>query len=44
MKTLKLEVRVTEYEMKQLGQEADRRGMTRSELIRSFIARLPAPE
>ncbi|EGJ33075.1 MAG: CopG family transcriptional regulator [Moorea sp. SIO2B7] len=43
MKDKKLIVRVTEFEKKQLKQEADRRGMTPSELVRSFIARLPIP-
>ena len=43
MKDKKLEIRVTSYEMRQLEQEADRRGMTKSELIRSLIARFPAP-
>ncbi|MCY7381920.1 MAG: ribbon-helix-helix domain-containing protein [Microcoleus sp. CAN_BIN18] len=32
---------MTVYEVKQLDSEAERRGMTRSELIRSMIARLP---
>ncbi|GET44312.1 plasmid mobilization protein [Microseira wollei] len=43
MKTLRLDIRVTEYEMRQLEQEAKRRGMTKSELIRSLIARFPLP-
>ena len=43
MKTKKIEVRLTEYELKQLTQEASRRGMNKSELIRSLIARFPAP-
>jgi predicted DNA binding CopG/RHH family protein len=43
MKNKKLEIRITEYEMKQLQQEASRRGMTKSELVRSLIARFPAP-
>jgi hypothetical protein len=43
VKNLKLEVRITEYEMNQLVQEAARRGMTKSELIRSLIARFPEP-
>ena len=43
MKNKTLEVRLTEYEEKQLKQEADRRGMSKSELIRSLIARFPAP-
>lgn len=43
MKTERLDIRLTKYEMQQLEQEADRRGMTKSELIRSLIARFPAP-
>ena len=43
MKNLKLEIRITEYEMDQLTQEAKRRGMTRSELVRSLIAKFPEP-
>ncbi len=43
MKDKKLEIRITEYEVKQLEQEAARRGMTKSELIRSLIARFPEP-
>ena len=43
MKNKTLEVRLTEYEERQLKQEADKRGMTKSELIRSLIARFPAP-
>jgi predicted DNA binding CopG/RHH family protein len=43
MKDKKLEIRITGYEMRQLEQEAARRGMTKSELIRSLIARFPNP-
>lgn len=43
MKNKVLEVRLTEYEDRQLRQEAASRGMTKSELIRSLIARFPAP-
>lgn len=43
MKNKKLEIRITGYEMKQLDQEAARRDMTKSELVRSLIARFPAP-
>lgn len=43
MKNIRLEIRLTEYESRQLEQEAVKRGMTKSELIRSMIARLPAP-
>ncbi|WP_229424105.1 MULTISPECIES: CopG family transcriptional regulator [Moorena] len=44
MKDKKLIVRVTEFEKRQLKQEADKRGMTPSELIRSLIARFPIPQ
>jgi hypothetical protein len=44
MKNIKLEVRLTKYEMLQLEQEAIRRNMTKSELIRSLIARFPDPK
>ncbi|MGB7444681.1 MAG: CopG family transcriptional regulator [Coleofasciculaceae cyanobacterium] len=43
MKTEKIFLRVTEYEKQQLIEEATRRGMNQSELIRSFIAKLPEP-
>jgi len=44
MKTEKIFLRVTKYEKMQLVQEAARRGMSQSELIRSFIAKLPEPK
>ncbi|WP_245555400.1 plasmid mobilization protein [Baaleninema simplex] len=43
MKTEKIFLRVAEYEKRQLVEEAARRGMTQSELIRSLIARFPEP-
>lgn len=43
MKSEKVFIRVTLYEKQQLIEEAERRGMTQSELIRSLIARFPAP-
>ncbi|GET42885.1 ribbon-helix-helix protein, CopG family [Microseira wollei] len=43
MKNLRLDVKLSEYQMCQLAEEAARRGMTKSELIRSLIARLPEP-
>lgn len=43
MKSERFEIKLTRYEMQQLKEEADRRGMNKSEVIRSFIARLPAP-
>ncbi|WP_293091638.1 CopG family transcriptional regulator [Moorena sp. SIOASIH] len=41
MKNKKLTIRVTDFERRPLEQEANRRGMTQSELIRSLIARFP---
>ena len=43
MKTKRIDIRMTEYEFRQLDSEAKRRGMTRTELIRSIVARLPEP-
>lgn len=43
MKTEKIFIRVTKYEKLQLAQEAAKRDMTLSELVRSFIAKLPEP-
>ncbi|MFP5274298.1 plasmid mobilization protein [Coleofasciculus sp.] len=43
MKTERLDIRLTKYEMQQLKEEATRRGMSKSELIRSLIARLRTP-
>ena len=43
MKTTRIDIRLTDYEKQQLEEEAVRRGMTKSELIRSLIARFPAP-
>ncbi|WP_293114477.1 hypothetical protein [Moorena sp. SIO4G3] len=36
-------IRLTDFEKKQLEQEAERRGMTQSSLLRSLIARFPVP-
>jgi len=44
MKTKRIDIRMTAYEVLQLDSEAERRGMTRSELIRSMVARLPELE
>ncbi|NEQ86812.1 MAG: CopG family transcriptional regulator [Moorea sp. SIO2I5] len=44
MKDKNLMIRLTGFEKKQLKQEADRRGMTCSELLRSLIARFPVPK
>ncbi len=43
MKTERLDIRLTKYEMRQLEEEAARREMSKSELIRSLIARFPPP-
>ncbi|MBD2183082.1 CopG family transcriptional regulator [Planktothrix sp. FACHB-1355] len=43
MEDKKLEIRITGYKMRQLEQQAISRGMTKSELVRSLIARFPAP-
>jgi len=43
MKTKSIFLRVSQYEKQQLVEEAARRGMNQSELIRSFIAKLPEP-
>ncbi|MBD0346309.1 MAG: ribbon-helix-helix protein, CopG family [Coleofasciculus sp. Co-bin14] len=43
MKNERLEVRLTKYEMCQLKEEAARREMSKSELLRSLIARFPPP-
>ncbi|NEO34893.1 MAG: CopG family transcriptional regulator [Moorea sp. SIOASIH] len=43
MKDKKLTIRITNFEKRQLAQEAERRGMTQSELIRSLIARFRDP-
>ncbi|AOY81927.1 ribbon-helix-helix protein, CopG family [Moorena producens JHB] len=44
MKTIKMTIRLTEYEKKKLEQEADKRGMNQSEVLRSLIARFPEPK
>ncbi|NEO69889.1 CopG family transcriptional regulator [Moorena sp. SIO3H5] len=44
MKDKNLMIRLTSFEKKQLKQEADRRGMTCSELLRSLIAPFPEPK
>ncbi|NEQ70524.1 MAG: ribbon-helix-helix protein, CopG family [Symploca sp. SIO1B1] len=44
MKNKKLEIRITNYQMTQLEQEAARRGMSKSELIRNLIAKFPEPK
>jgi hypothetical protein len=43
MKTKMLQVRLTEFELKQLEEETQRRNMSKSELIRSMIARFKLP-
>ncbi|NEO02136.1 MAG: CopG family transcriptional regulator [Moorea sp. SIO3I7] len=44
MKDKTLMIRLTSFDKKQLKQEAERRGMTPSELLRSLIARFPLPK
>ena len=41
MKTIKMTIRLTEYEKKKLEQEAEKRAMNQSEVLRSLIARFP---
>ena len=43
MKNRRLSIKLTDYELLQLKEEAIRRGMTQSELLRSLIARFPEP-
>ncbi len=43
MKAKRIDIRVSEWELQQLNEEAQRRGLTNSELIRSLIARFPEP-
>ena len=43
MQTKRIDIRMTEYEVRQLDSEEERREMTRSELIISMVARLPEP-
>jgi Ribbon-helix-helix protein, copG family len=43
MKTKMLQVRLTEFEFKQLEKEAQKRNMSKSELIRSLMARFELP-
>lgn len=42
-KELRLNVRISEYESRQLEEEAKRRGWSVSKLVRSWIATLPPP-
>ncbi|MBD2499354.1 CopG family transcriptional regulator [Anabaena azotica] len=44
MRDKRLVVRVTEYELLQLQQEADRRGVSSSDVVRAWIAQLPKPK
>ncbi|NEO65099.1 MAG: CopG family transcriptional regulator [Moorea sp. SIO4G2] len=44
MKTIKMTIRLTEYEKRKLEQEAEKRGMNQSEVLRSLIARFPDPK
>jgi hypothetical protein len=44
MRDKRLVVRVTEYELLQLQQEADNRGVSNSDVVRAWIAQLPKPQ
>ncbi|MCC5603223.1 hypothetical protein [Nostoc favosum] len=44
MRDKRLVVRVTEYELLQLQQEADKRGVSNSDVVRAWIAQLPKPD
>lgn len=44
MKTEKLEIKVTPYQMAQVKKEAERMGTTKSDVIRGMIATLPKPD
>ncbi|HBE18297.1 MAG TPA: CopG family transcriptional regulator [Cyanobacteria bacterium UBA11149] len=43
MKNRRLSIKLTNYELQELKEESERRGMTQSELLRSLIARFPLP-
>lgn len=43
MRDKRLVVRVTEYELLQLQQEADERGVSQSDVVRGWLAQLPKP-
>jgi hypothetical protein len=43
MKDRRIDIRLTNYELRQLEEEANRRAMSKSELLRGLIARFPAP-
>ncbi|WP_414583844.1 hypothetical protein [Scytonema sp. PCC 10023] len=40
----RLNIRVSDYELLQLEQEAKRRGLAVSDVVRAWIAKLPAPK
>ena len=44
MRDKRLVVRVTEYELLQLQQESDKRGVSNSDIVRAWIAQLPKPQ
>ncbi|GAA6619880.1 hypothetical protein NUACC26_056950 [Scytonema sp. NUACC26] len=44
MRDKRLVIRVTEYELRQLHQEAAKRGVSASDIVRAWIARLDAPK
>ncbi len=39
----KLEIRVSDYELAQLQQEAEKQGCSMSDLVRKYISKLPKP-
>jgi hypothetical protein len=43
MRDKRLAIRVTEYELLQLEQEAERRGVSSSDVVRAWIAQLAKP-
>ena len=42
-RTKKLDIRLSEYELLQLRQEAEKQGCPMSDLVRKYISRLPKP-
>jgi hypothetical protein len=43
MREKRLAIRVTEYELMQLQQEAEKRGVSASDIVRGWISQLPPP-
>ncbi|MEW6496003.1 MAG: ribbon-helix-helix protein, CopG family [Cyanobacteriota bacterium] len=42
-RTKLLQIRLSEYEFKQLQQEAEKQDVSMSDLVRKYISRLPKP-